>query len=546
MKTLYKNLLMKAFSGPVLICFLLLVAYPAKSQSVSPPTACYGEPLQFLCGGATGCGLPGSTYTWFDLAGAWSITGTGPAAKDPLIMPPSPGNPSPGYHAGVFFLTVQYLPGGLASGMVNVILYTPFYMDGTSFPVSCNGGSNGSIIITPYGGQPGSGGTYGPYAWSNGATSRNIGGLSAGTYTVTVSDANNCKATSSFVVTEPAGMTITGVPVQTTCPDNSNGQISTTVTGGSDGATYLWSNGQTGSAAINLPVGTYTVTVTNTTGCKASSLPIYVGPANLPPEAAGSISGPVFVEPGQTGVLYSVAPIADASIYFWSVPPGALYVSESPGTILVNFSNLASSGNISVYGGNECGNGPLSPNLGITIVPSNILLQNITVGGNTCYDAFHTIYVAGGVSTFVVNEGISVNMIAGQNIIYQPGTIVNDGGYLHGFISTSGQYCTSPFGPVLGKSLLTEDSQTSVPEFVKNQKVHIYPNPANGSFTIEAAAESGMKKVEIFSMNGIRVLSEKPADEHKHTFPVENLRPGVYFIHVTTGFAIEMVKLIKL
>ena len=56
---------------------------------------------------------------------------------------------------------------------------------------------------------------------------------------------------------------------------------------------------------------------------------------------------------------------------------------------------------------------------------------------------------------------------------------------------------------------------------------------------------NGMTRAEIFGMNGIRVLSRDLAGERKHVFSIESLRPGIYFIHITTGSGMETVKLIK-
>ncbi|MEI7726139.1 MAG: T9SS type A sorting domain-containing protein [Bacteroidota bacterium] len=411
-------------------------------------------------------------------------------------------------------------------------------------PLTCYGGSNGIISVSAIGGTP----PY-TYIWNNGFTTQTINGLNAGRYMVTVTDANYCLNILWMDINQPSDITITGTPVKTTCPGSSNGQISTIVSGGSGGAlTFLWNNGQTGSTAINLSVGVYTVTVTNIAGCKASSLPISVGAANLLPGPGGAISGPVFVAPGQSLVAYTTAPIANAGSYIWSLPPGATLAPGSfENNILVNFSNSASSGNMSVSANNVCGDGLPSPNLAVTIVQTNLNLQNISIGpGNACYNAFQTIYVAGGSSTFTVNGGGSATMIAGLNIVYQPGTTVNSGGYMHGYIATNGQYCTTPFNPVVNKSVLTGTLQTTAPEMTKNQTVRIYPNPATGSFTLELTAASGMRKVEIFGMNGIMVLSETLTDEPKHTFSGESLCPGVYIIHVTTGSTNEMVKLVRL
>ncbi len=88
------------------------------------------------------------------------------------------------------------------------------------------------------------------------------------------------------------------------------------------------------------------------------------------PTTAGTISGTPIVCQGQTGFAYSIPAIANATAYVWTLPSGASIISgATTNTISVNFSPTASSGNITVYATNACGNGIASPNYAITISP---------------------------------------------------------------------------------------------------------------------------------------------------------------------------------
>lgn len=108
------------------------------------------------------------------------------------------------------------------------------------------------------------------YLWSNGQVGANATNLTAGTYTVSVTDATGCVSTKSGVVTQTQGPSVTAqVTAQATC--TTGGTATATATGGQPAYTYLWSNGATTPTATNLAPGIRTVTVTDANGCAASA-----------------------------------------------------------------------------------------------------------------------------------------------------------------------------------------------------------------------------------------------------------------------------------
>jgi len=132
--------------------------------------------------------------------------------------------------------------------------------------VSCFGESTGSIDITVTGGTS----SY-TYVWNTGATSEDLSGLSAGTYTVTVTDANNCEISESFDINQPnAVLAVTGDVTDVSCFGESTGSIDITVTGGTSSYTYVWNTGATSEDLSGLAAGTYTVTVTDANNCETS------------------------------------------------------------------------------------------------------------------------------------------------------------------------------------------------------------------------------------------------------------------------------------
>jgi hypothetical protein len=108
------------------------------------------------------------------------------------------------------------------------------------------------------------------FTWDNGATTEDITTLTAGTYTVTVTDNNGCSVTTSANINNIGGPSLSTTQVDATCGNN-NGSIDLTVTGGTGPFTYNWSNGATTEDITALVAGTYTVTATDNNGCSASA-----------------------------------------------------------------------------------------------------------------------------------------------------------------------------------------------------------------------------------------------------------------------------------
>ena len=126
----------------------------------------------------------------------------------------------------------------------------------------CNGDSTGSVNLTVSGGS----GSY-AFAWSNGATTEDLTGVPAGTYTVTINDANECSATFTYVINEPAEIDLAITAPDIVCGGTNSGSITVFPAGGTGPYTYAWSNGATGNTIDNIPAGAYTVTVTDANGC---------------------------------------------------------------------------------------------------------------------------------------------------------------------------------------------------------------------------------------------------------------------------------------
>ncbi|MET0635341.1 MAG: MBG domain-containing protein [Chitinophagaceae bacterium] len=152
--------------------------------------------------------------------------------------------------------------------------------------VSCYGGATGSahFIVS------GSTGPY-TYTWKDSTSNEGtLNGASAGTYLVTVTDANSQSATGSVTITEPSLLSVSTVLTNTSCPGSTNGSIKASVSGGTPGYSYIWSpSGGTAASATGLAAGTYELTITDGNECTISSTSIV---EETPAATVSSVSVP--------------------------------------------------------------------------------------------------------------------------------------------------------------------------------------------------------------------------------------------------------------
>ncbi len=136
-------------------------------------------------------------------------------------------------------------------------------VSGTASATSCFGAVNGSVQITSAGGVP----PY-SYSWSNGGNANLLQNIAAGTYTITITDNQNCSSTASYTVIQPPLLTLQQTDaVHIRCYGLSDGAVSATASGGTPPYSMLWSTGQQTAQLGNLPAGLYTATVTDANSC---------------------------------------------------------------------------------------------------------------------------------------------------------------------------------------------------------------------------------------------------------------------------------------
>jgi len=186
------------------------------------------------------------------------------------------------------------------------------------------------------------------YQWSTGDNSSSIAGLSAGTYSVTATDANGYELTETFFVDGPTTGPVAAellASSDVSCFNDSDGSILVSANGGNGGYSYSWDNGLTGEFISNLSAGTYTVIVTDVAGCTTEETytidqPDFMSLNNVPSDAnCGAEDGSViaFAIGGVGPYFYDYGSPSggNASGNFSNVPPGdyTMTVTDANGCI---------------------------------------------------------------------------------------------------------------------------------------------------------------------------------------------------------------------
>jgi len=256
------------------------------------------------------------------------------------------------------------------------------------------------------------------------------------------------------------------------------------------------------------------VTYTNIGGCTAlnpTQFPVTVNPF---PDPAGTISGSQVVCASSNDIIYSIVPVTNAATYVWTLPTDAS-ITSGGGTnaIIVNFADNASSGNITVYANNLCGNGEPSPPFFVTVnpIPST---PTITENGNTLFSS----------APF------------GNQWFYNGILLVND---------TNQFYNVSPYLPgyywtqVTINGCVSDTSNhiySNITGLNKNSNLGLtmYPNPATTKIIIDITNNNtAIKFIEIFTAGGEKIF-ETRTTQNQIIINIENYRQGVYFIKLKT------------
>lgn len=228
-----------------------------------------------------------------------------------------------GLSSGIYTVTVKDSAG--CTGTTTVLVNQPPAMvDSVTYtgaPCGINYGTATAIVgggTRPY-----------TYSWSSGATTANASNLSAGIYSVTITDRNGCTSSTSVTVGISGPIPAIAVVNDSCYGENKGSATVTNITGGVSPYTYSWApSGGTGNSATGLSAGTYTLTIKDAGGCSGTTLVTLRQPPamTLTVDTMGATNGCN----GTANI--TVAGANGPLVFTWSVPHNTTITSRTTAT----------------------------------------------------------------------------------------------------------------------------------------------------------------------------------------------------------------------
>ncbi|MEW6468627.1 MAG: PKD domain-containing protein [Bacteroidota bacterium] len=425
--------------------------------------------------------------------------------------------------AGNYFCTVT--DANNCTAVINVQINQPAQLQLSLSQVNhvtCFGGSNGTATVFATGGIA-------PYnfAWNTNPQQNSATGLSlsAGSYTVTVTDANNCTTTLVVVITQPQQLTAASATTLVHCYGGSNGTATANPSGGTGPYSYQWSSTpqQFTQTATGLPAGNYTVIVTDNYGCTVST----AVNVSQPPQLNAAMSNVVNVScnggnNGSATVMPSggTAPYA----YQWSTTPQQFTQTAAnlpAGSYTVNISDMNGCATVSSVVITQPAPLVVVPSGTDTICPGQaVIISANASGGNGGYNYFWAQNLGNG-QTHVVNPGSTTQYVVtatdNQGCVSAPQSVTV---YVYSFTVTDVNITTPP--PLCSGNSTTFTAQvtgfTGPVTYSWSHNLGSSPGPLTVSPTATTT-------YTLWATNGCGITVQKPVTVTVNPLPVINLSP---------------------
>jgi len=420
-----------------------------------------------------------------------------------------------GLIAGSYVITVYDVNG--CSKTSNVLITDPSSPltigSSSQTNVSCNGGNDGSAVVTISGGK-----TPYTYLWSNGQTNAAATGLAAGNYSVTVYDATPSSKNLTISISEPLALTVTiSSQKNVKCNGGSDGSVTVAVSGGKSPYTYSWNNGKTTASIAGLTAGSYSVTVYDMNACSKVLGVLITQPATL---VLNKISQKdVSCNGGNNGNAEVLASGGEGDYtYLWS-PSGNTAVAAT---------DLAAS-DYTVEVADKIG---CHVKRTITISqPAPIVVDNLSVThATTCNskDGSIQVFLSGGTGHYLHHWNTTppqTSDLASELPAGKYSDIISDANGCS-VVATATVTCASPTG-IINRS-------------GGENELNVFPNPSSGPFSIITPVQQAGKPILVVVRDLLgkeyysKVVVVSNSDEIFTIDPSGTLLPGVYVVVATS------------
>jgi hypothetical protein len=437
--------------------------------------------------------------------------------------------------------------------------------------VSCYGGSNGTATANPSAG-------YTPYTylWSNSKTTQIISGLTAATYTCTITDGQGQTASVSATVTQPAnGGTASSTPVPiSACHGGSGGTATATPSACYTPCTYKWSNSKTTQTITGLTAGTYTCTLTNTDGLTAS-VSTTVGQPGYVTAAVSNLSGEPSCDNLGTGTMgYGVVQIIPAG----GTPP---YSCSGCNYGSMEYQNTPGNYSVTITDKNHCPTSPSSTGFyisdytitSVSIIngsDNNYYLGDVATEDGTIFKVEGTSpnqYWESNENTWDTRSTFNVSVFeyetnsSGGTDSPDPGDVTPDtklaSPTTYGWVSITIQDAQAGCAAATidnsgainpnsnNNETSTKENTTGLNTFGNNVEINVYPNPAQTLLHISCNTSIGDAQIKMFDISGRLVYDENlNGNTITKDVDVSNFAKGAYQLQIVGNRGIFNKKVI--
>lgn len=495
--------------------------------------------------------------------------------------------------AGNYTLTVTDANNCTATVSATVTEPTQVTAQVTTTPVSEEDANDGTCTVVANGGTS----PY-TYLWSNGSTTPVITGLAPGSYQVTVTDHNGCTGTAEAFISDPGCLLdiSAGISSEISCAGDAMGQIWVSIDEGTAPYTIAWSNGADSDTISGLLAGSYSVTVTDATGCREQATvilsepsPIQLGTDILPTLTGTSLGRIRTTVSGGTGTYTYQWENGDTTPDRTGLSAGtySVTVTDENGcsraeSLVITEVDCALSAEaalvqaVTCFGGNDgSAEVTFSGNYGHTTLlwsntASTSFIDGLLAGSYSvtltdelgCITSDTVIVTEPAALTYTVTELVDqLNVDGTGKIVLAPAggtapytyTWTLDGQPFAGPLEDlfAGEY-QATITDAAGCTLLTEifvlEVLSSSGTTMLQDLVKVYPNPASTYLFVELQGqeENGKADIRLTDLNG-RVLYRALSvwSDNLLRVPLDNLAPGLYFLQLQTdeaGAAFRFVK----